>query len=54
MEKFDVLNKLNAEFKQTVKILYVFENYEFNVKELKWDLKGNNVLSQKMTKHIHF
>jgi alpha-tubulin suppressor-like RCC1 family protein len=25
MEKFDVLNKLNDEFKQRVKILYVFE-----------------------------
>jgi alpha-tubulin suppressor-like RCC1 family protein len=28
MEKFDVLNELNDEFKQRVKILYVFENYE--------------------------
>jgi hypothetical protein len=26
IEKFDVLNKLN-EFKQNIKILYVFENY---------------------------
>ncbi len=34
MEKFDVLNKLNDEFKQRVKILYVFENYY---------PKGNNV-----------
>jgi alpha-tubulin suppressor-like RCC1 family protein len=34
MEKFDILNKLNAEFKQRVKILYVFEDY----------LKGENVL----------
>jgi hypothetical protein len=29
MEKFDVLNKLNDEFKQRVKVLYVFENYEY-------------------------
>jgi alpha-tubulin suppressor-like RCC1 family protein len=28
MEKFDVLKKLNDEFKQRVKILYVFEDYE--------------------------
>jgi alpha-tubulin suppressor-like RCC1 family protein len=28
MEKFDVLNKLNAEFKQRVKILYVFEDFK--------------------------
>jgi RCC1 and BTB domain-containing protein len=28
IEKFDVLNKLNDEFKERVKILYVFENYE--------------------------
>jgi alpha-tubulin suppressor-like RCC1 family protein/tRNA A-37 threonylcarbamoyl transferase component Bud32 len=28
MEKFDVLNKLNAEFKQIVKILYVFQDYD--------------------------
>jgi alpha-tubulin suppressor-like RCC1 family protein len=33
MEKFDVLKELNDEFKQRVKILYVFEDYEdeFNV-----------------------
>jgi hypothetical protein len=33
MEKFDVLNKLNDEFKQRVKILYVFEEWikEYNV-----------------------
>jgi alpha-tubulin suppressor-like RCC1 family protein len=37
MEKFDVLNELNDEFKQRVKILYVFENYYFSV------LKGYNV-----------
>jgi tRNA A-37 threonylcarbamoyl transferase component Bud32 len=29
MEKFDVLKKLNHEFKQRVKILYVFENYYY-------------------------
>jgi alpha-tubulin suppressor-like RCC1 family protein len=34
IEKFDVLNKLNDEFKQRVKILYVFEDY----------LKGYNIL----------
>jgi RCC1 and BTB domain-containing protein len=28
MEKFDVLNELNDEFKQRVKILYVFKDYE--------------------------
>ncbi len=33
MEKFDVLKKLNDEFKQRVKILYVFEDF----------LKGYNV-----------
>jgi alpha-tubulin suppressor-like RCC1 family protein len=38
MEKFDVLNKLNDEFKQRVKILYVFENYKNLVP------KGYNVL----------
>jgi alpha-tubulin suppressor-like RCC1 family protein len=47
MEKFDVLNELNAEFKQTVKILYVFEDYpKYNVliatKEDKTYAFGNN------------
>jgi alpha-tubulin suppressor-like RCC1 family protein len=37
MEKFDVLNQLNDEFKQRVKILYVFEDNDFI-------LKGYNVL----------
>jgi E3 ubiquitin-protein ligase HERC4 len=37
LEKFDVLNKLDDEFKQRVKILYVFEDY-------KYDIKGYNVL----------
>jgi RCC1 and BTB domain-containing protein len=39
MEKFDVLNELNDEFKQRVKILYVFEDYDYS-----WNLKGYNVL----------
>ncbi len=34
MEKFHVLNELNDEFKQRIKILYVFKNYP----------KGYNVL----------
>jgi alpha-tubulin suppressor-like RCC1 family protein len=38
MKKFDVLNELNDEFKQRVKILYVFENYDYGI------LKGYNVL----------
>jgi alpha-tubulin suppressor-like RCC1 family protein len=38
MEKFDVLNELNDEFKQRVKILYVFEDYDL------FSLKGYNVL----------
>ncbi len=38
MEKFDVLNELNDEFKQRVKILYVFEDYNY------LGLKGYNVL----------
>ncbi len=42
MEKFDVLNELNDEFKQRVKILYVFEDYDHEWKE--WNLKGYNVL----------
>jgi alpha-tubulin suppressor-like RCC1 family protein len=37
IEKFDVLNKLKPEFKQRVKILYVFEDYELVI-------KGYNVL----------
>jgi alpha-tubulin suppressor-like RCC1 family protein len=37
MQKFDVLNELNDEFKQRVKILYVFENYGYFP-------KGYNVL----------
>jgi alpha-tubulin suppressor-like RCC1 family protein/tRNA A-37 threonylcarbamoyl transferase component Bud32 len=39
IKKFNVLNELNDKFKQRVKILYVFENHE-------WDLtlKGYNVL----------
>ncbi len=41
MEKFDVLNELNDEFKQRVKILYIFENYEWHSKLV---LKGYNVL----------
>jgi hypothetical protein len=40
MEKFNVLNKLNDEFKQKVKILYVFENYDYFE-----NLKGYNVLT---------
>jgi alpha-tubulin suppressor-like RCC1 family protein len=44
MQKFDVLNKLKPEFKQRVKILYIFENYKWNDKEVKWDIKGYNVL----------
>jgi alpha-tubulin suppressor-like RCC1 family protein len=43
MEKFDVLNKLNDEFKQRVKILYVFENYEFKLFR-GFVLTGYNVL----------
>jgi alpha-tubulin suppressor-like RCC1 family protein len=39
MEKFDVLKKLKPEFKQTVKILYVFENYDYFERP-----KGYNVL----------
>jgi alpha-tubulin suppressor-like RCC1 family protein/tRNA A-37 threonylcarbamoyl transferase component Bud32 len=44
MEKFDVLNKLNDEFKQRVKILYVFENYEWNQNIKHCNFKGYNVL----------
>jgi hypothetical protein len=44
MEKFDVLNKLNDEFKQSVKILYVFENYEWYEIKNGLVLKGFNVL----------
>jgi hypothetical protein len=43
MEKFDVLNKLNDEFKKRVKILYVFEDNEL-AKKKKWDLNGYDVL----------
>jgi alpha-tubulin suppressor-like RCC1 family protein len=44
IEKFDVLCvKLNDEFKQRVKILYVFENYDWN-KNKDVVLKGYNVL----------
>jgi alpha-tubulin suppressor-like RCC1 family protein len=32
MEKFDILNKLNDEFKQKVKILYVFKDSTYNDK----------------------
>jgi alpha-tubulin suppressor-like RCC1 family protein len=41
MEKFDVLNKLNDEFKRRVKILYVFEDYEIIERHV---LNGYNVL----------
>jgi alpha-tubulin suppressor-like RCC1 family protein len=44
MEKFDVLNKLNDEFKQRVKILYVFENYEYMKYIQNYFFKGYNVL----------
>jgi hypothetical protein len=44
MEKFDVLSELNDEFKQRVKILYVFENYELNKNKNLLVLKGYNVL----------
>ncbi len=47
MEKFHVLNKLKPQFKQRVKILYVFENYEWNDKEVKGDLKGNVLIVTK-------
>jgi alpha-tubulin suppressor-like RCC1 family protein len=40
MEKFDVLNELNDEFKQRVKILYIFQDYDYILDRL----KGNNVL----------
>jgi alpha-tubulin suppressor-like RCC1 family protein len=43
MEKYDVSNKLNDEFKKRVKILYVFQNYEYEFPDLT-DLKGYNVL----------
>jgi hypothetical protein len=43
MEKFDVLNELNDEFKQRVKILYVFEDYDLN-----FVLKGYNVYNVKV------
>jgi RCC1 and BTB domain-containing protein len=32
IEKFDLLSELNDEFKQRVKILYVFEDYDYNDK----------------------
>ncbi len=41
IEKFHVLNELNDDFKQRVKILYVCENYKY---ENKWFPKGYNVL----------
>jgi alpha-tubulin suppressor-like RCC1 family protein/tRNA A-37 threonylcarbamoyl transferase component Bud32 len=44
MEKFDVLNELNEEFKQRVKILYVFEDYEYIENMNKYVLRGYNVL----------
>jgi alpha-tubulin suppressor-like RCC1 family protein len=44
MEKFDVLNELKPEFKQRVKILYVFENYELNENKNGLVLNGYNVL----------
>jgi alpha-tubulin suppressor-like RCC1 family protein/tRNA A-37 threonylcarbamoyl transferase component Bud32 len=43
MEKFEVLNKLNDEFKQRVKILYVFEDYKWN-KNIQDYVSENNVL----------
>jgi alpha-tubulin suppressor-like RCC1 family protein len=39
VEKFDVLNKLNDEFKQRVKILYVFEDFDYY-----GHFKGYNIL----------
>jgi alpha-tubulin suppressor-like RCC1 family protein len=44
IEKFGVLNKFKPEFKERVKILYVFENCVWNETIKKWDLKGYNVL----------
>jgi alpha-tubulin suppressor-like RCC1 family protein len=44
MEKFDVLNELNDEFKQRVKILYVFEDYEWNENIKRHVLNRYNVL----------
>jgi alpha-tubulin suppressor-like RCC1 family protein len=46
MEKFDFLNKLNDEFKQRVKILYVFQDYKWDYKRIinELVLKGYNVL----------
>jgi alpha-tubulin suppressor-like RCC1 family protein/tRNA A-37 threonylcarbamoyl transferase component Bud32 len=44
IEKFDVLNELSDKFKQRVKILYVFEDYEKNENIKKSVLKGYNVL----------
>ncbi len=41
MEKFDILSQLNNEFKQRVKILYIFEDQEYI--EEKYVLKGYNV-----------
>jgi alpha-tubulin suppressor-like RCC1 family protein len=53
MEKFDVLNELNDEFKQRVKILYVFEDYlsnKYNVLIVTKDDKtyafGENICAQ--------
>jgi alpha-tubulin suppressor-like RCC1 family protein len=42
IKKFDVLNEINDGFKQSVKILYVFEDYDWV--EPKWLFKGYNVL----------
>ncbi len=44
MEKFDVLNELNDEFKQRVKILYVLEDYEWIQNIERHVLNGYNVL----------
>jgi hypothetical protein len=52
MGKFDVLNELNDEFIQRIKILYVFENYSkgYNVLIVTQDDKkytfGNNSCGQ--------
>jgi alpha-tubulin suppressor-like RCC1 family protein len=47
MEKFDVLNKLKDEFKQRVKILYVFENYELKSMLFHFNFKNETVFANR-------
>jgi alpha-tubulin suppressor-like RCC1 family protein len=44
IENFEILSRLNDVFKQRIKILFVFENYDYIPSKADWVLEGYNVI----------